>query len=84
MAEALMVNTAHALSAFTVYASREGSCSGGDRSRTDDYATDLVDFIADLLHLADTLDTRHGRLGNGGEGAAASALNHYRHEIDGD
>lgn len=74
------MNTSHAQQALDHYASLPGSCSGGNRSRVDDYHADLVDLVADLLHLADELDTRHGFLGQGGEGTAASALNHYREE----
>lgn len=64
------------------YANRPGSVSGGDLSRKDDIQCDLVDLIADLLHLADALDTAHGFMGSGGEGAAASALNHYHEELE--
>jgi hypothetical protein len=81
MAEVLMVDTTHAQEALDKYAEREGSCSGGDISRIDDYTADLVDLIADLLHLADELNTEHGYLGSGGPGAAHSALNHYQAEL---
>lgn len=76
------MNTENAQRALDLYASRPGSCSGGDHTRHDDYQCDLVDLIADLLHLADTLGTDHGLLGFGGEGAAESALSHYRAEVD--
>lgn len=69
--------------ALDVYASREGSCSGGDRNRVDDYHADLVDLITDLLLLADEIHTQHGALGVGGVGAAESALNHYHAEAFG-
>jgi hypothetical protein len=62
-----------------VYANRPGGCfatSGTD----EDYACDLTDLLADLLHLADEIQTDHGLLGIGAEGTAASALNHYRAE----
>jgi hypothetical protein len=63
-----------------VYATRPGSCSEGDSTRTDDFQADLVDLITDLLHLADEFGTSHGALGNGGLGTAESALNHYTEE----
>lgn len=77
-----MKNTIHAQQALDAYATREGSCSGSDPSRTGNYHADLVDLVADLLHLADELNTDHGYLGKGGEGAVESALNHYRAETN--
>ena len=74
--------TFHAHQALNLFAIREGSCSGGDPTRVEDYQCDLVDLITDLLHLADELDTQHGLLGSGGEATAASALGHYRDEKD--
>jgi len=75
-----MIDTRPAQISLDAYARRKGSASGGDRSH-EDYQCDLVDLIADLFHLADQLETKHGLIGSGGEGASASAWNHYSEEV---
>lgn len=68
-----MIDTDKAQLALATYAV-------ANKSVPADYPTDLVDLIADLLHLADQLHTEHGFLGRGGLGAVESALNHYYEE----